>query len=68
MQAFLEGSLGLRNISFVGNSFTAVRGCGGQRGQQPCYHVCSNMSCVLSHVDPDLLPEVQSQGNKVRDT
>ena len=64
---FLEGSLGMHNISFVENEFANVSGCGAQRkGTSGCAHVCKNMSCILSHVDSELSEEVHASGNSVR--
>jgi hypothetical protein len=53
---FLEGSLGVRNITLVGNTFTDVH---------PGGHACTDMSCILDHVDPGLLGQVHAAGNKV---
>jgi hypothetical protein len=56
----------VRNISFVENSFVTISGCGaGRSGGAGCPHLCTNMSCVLSHVDPALAPEVHASGNSV---
>jgi hypothetical protein len=64
---FLEGSLGMRNLSFVSNDFVSVSGCGPNRsGGHGCDHLCSNISCVLSHVDPMLAPQVHASANIVR--
>lgn len=65
LAGFLEGSLGVvSNITFTNNRFTAVRGCGAQRvGTTPCDHVCTNMTCVLSHVGQD--SRVGQSGNLV---
>eukprot|EP01050_Picozoa_sp_SAG11_P023039 SAG11_NODE_4516_length_1866_cov_26.310130_1_plen_316_part_10 len=64
---FLEGSLGMRNISFIDNDFVTVSGCGDERaGTSGCAHVCTNMSCILAHVDPDLAKQVHASGNRVR--
>jgi hypothetical protein len=64
--SFLEGSIDIRNISFVGNSFTTVSGCGATRsGADGCPHLCQNMSCILAHVDSALAPQVHASGNRV---
>ena len=64
--SFLEGSLGMRNISFVNNTFRSVSGCGATRsGAHGCDHLCTNISCVLSHIDPALAGEVHASGNRV---
>ena len=56
----------MRNISFVNNTFRSVSGCGATRsGAHGCDHLCTNMSCVLSHVDPALAGEVHASGNRV---
>ena len=61
---FLEGSLGRSNITIASNNFTQVRGCGSQRkGTEGCAHICTNTSCVLSHVDPELTHVVNATGN-----
>ena len=63
---FLEGSLGMRNISFVGNSFASVSGCGANRsGAHGCGHLCTDMECILSHVDAVLEAEVHASDNIV---
>ena len=63
--SFLEGSLGRRNITIENNTFTRVRGCGPERrGTVGCDHVCTNVSCVLSHVDDTLKHVVRSIGNR----
>eukprot|EP00937_MAST-01D_sp_MAST-1D-sp2_P005933 g5933.t1 len=62
--AFLEGALGRKNISFVNNSFLGVRGCGAARsGARSCGHVCSNVSCVFSHVDAVYAPQLHERAN-----
>ena len=57
----------MRNISFVDNTFVTVSGCGAKRvGSSGCGHVCDNITCVLSHVDPALAAQVHATGNRVR--
>ena len=64
--SFLEGSLGMRNLSFTGNRFLDV----GSNPGEPSAHRCGgdNISCVLSHVDPELAPQVHAHGNTVSDS
>ena len=65
---FLEGSLGVRNVTVVGNKFVSVMGgCdGGVEGAKGCgTHVCTNMTCILSHVDLAFVDQVHASGNEV---
>ena len=63
---FLEGALGTRNITIADNSFSRVQGCGhGRLGTRGCDHVCTNMSCILSHVDGMFRDQVHERGNSV---
>ena len=36
------------------------------RTQVKCAHVCTNISCILAHVDPALAKQVHASGNRVR--
>jgi hypothetical protein len=54
---FLEGSLGMRNISLLNNTFTDVH---------PGGSACTNMTCILDHVDPGLMGQVHAVGNTVK--
>jgi len=57
----------MRNISFIDNDFVTVSGCGNERaGTSGCAHVCTNISCILAHVDPALAKQVHASGNRVR--
>ena len=57
----------MRNISFVDNTFITVSGCGaGRKGTSGCGDLCSDITCVLSHVDPALAAQVHAEGNQVR--
>lgn len=56
---FLEGSLGMHNITLINNTFTDVH---------PGGHACTNMSCILRHVDPGLVGQVHAASNKVLHT
>jgi hypothetical protein len=61
--SFLEGSLGMKNISIVDNTFGIVQGQGGNAGTNR--QVCTNISCVLDHVDAGLMAIVHVSGNVV---
>lgn len=64
--SFLEGSLGMTNISLANNTFSDVHACGpGRSGTGPCAQVCANMTCVLSHVETDLAMIVHATDNHV---
>jgi hypothetical protein len=54
---FLEGSLGMRNISLINNTFIDVH---------PGGTACTNMTCILDHVDPGLMDQVHAVGNTVK--
>ena len=64
---FLEGSLGMHNITLRNNTFKAVHGCPGdaRADADGCPNVCTNMSCILQHVDPALTAIVTVAGNTV---
>ena len=58
---FLEGQVGVRNVTIRGNTFQSIRGCGADA----CDFVCKDFDCILSNVDKEVLPELRSHGNKV---
>lgn len=65
--SFLEGSLGMTNLTLINNTFVTVMGCGaGRSGAHGCNQTCNSIECVLSHVDPDLANQVHASGNIVR--
>jgi len=67
VDGFLEGSLGMRNISIIDNTFTAIHDCGEAFSLQHCINACTdnNISCVLDNVDPGLRDIVHAKGNVV---
>ena len=66
LPSYLEGSLGLRNLTVANNSFAGITACGRARpGSVACKHYCTDMSCVLAHVDPEIASEVHARGNAV---
>jgi hypothetical protein len=64
VDSFLEGSLGMQNISIVDNTFETVQGC-GPNGCQGWRHICTNISCVTDHIDPGLRDIAHVSGNSV---
>mgnify|MGYP007117401529 FL=1 len=65
LESFLEGSVEIFNVTFADNRFVDVRGCGAARsGGDPCAHVCTNISCILSHVSPHLFERAGVCGGK----
>jgi hypothetical protein len=65
--SFLEGSLGMRNISLINNTFAAITACPSDpsRGVHRCDSVCETIGCVLDHVDPGLAAIVTASANRV---
>jgi hypothetical protein len=64
VDSFLEGSVGMQNISIIDNVFGIVQ---GQGGSSNCAdrRICTNISCILDHVDPGLRDKVHVSGNVV---
>lgn len=67
-QSFLEGSLGMENMSFSHNQFVTVSsGCDpATRGGTGCAHLCTNQSCIFDHVDSKLADIWRGHDNIVK--